>query len=325
MKRREFLATAACAGLFPLFCAPSVRAESAGATRWHERMQPMMGTFVSVAVLSADREAALAAAGGAFDAMRRAAFELSHWDVSSPVSLLSRNRNIKAAELPSAVARLFDAAAAVERFAGGRFKLLSNALTGAWRAAKDAGAILDANDIRRLRRSIESSAFVRREGGIVLGGDSGIDSGGIGKGLVADIGAEYLARQGVSYARVACSGDIRFVGSRPWDVSLEDPRGEFPLRTVRLPGNAAIATSGDYRACWFVNGRRYHHLIDPRTGLPGTVNQQATAMASSGVLADALASALFFMHADEARAFLRNFPGASGVLVDSRHRVTLIG
>jgi thiamine biosynthesis lipoprotein len=140
----------------------------------------------------------------------------------------------------------------------------------------------------------------------------GIDSGGIAKGLLADIVAAAL-RQHPTYA-VDCCGDIRIggVSGRPRAVLVEDPAGGHPLHSLSI-GEGAVATSGIARRTWTgTDGGPAHHLLDPSTGEPAfTGVVQATALAPSAFLAEVYAKQALLSGPDRGPQCLR----FGGVLV----------
>ena len=100
-----------------------------------------------------------------------------------------------------------------------------------------------------------------------------IGLGGIAKGYIAEAAANFLVARGIHDVLVAASGDMTARGrngDRPWTIAIRDPRDPSGARaTVRLE-DESISTSGDYERFFVVDGRRYHHIIDPSTGYPAT-------------------------------------------------------
>ena len=135
-----------------------------------------------------------------------------------------------------------------------------------------------------------------------------IDLGGIGKGLAADLVAEGLVDRGARSVLVALGGDIRLCGDRPdggWRIPIEDPRDPSVLWEEVLDGGS-IVTSTTLIRRWCRGGRRFHHLIDPRTGLPADRGVAAVvAAAPSGWLAEGLAKAVVVAGVEEGRRILR--------------------
>ena len=104
-----------------------------------------------------------------------------------------------------------------------------------------------------------------------------IDLGGIAKGYSVDRGIEILQKQGITRAMVNAGGDTRIIGDRfgkPWVVGVRDPDHEGKV-FLRLPlTDTAFSTSGDYERYFDEDGKRFHHIIDPKTGRLGAQGAQ---------------------------------------------------
>ncbi len=124
-----------------------------------------------------------------------------------------------------------------------------------------------------------------------------IDLGGIAKGYALDEAITALKRVGIQHAMINAGGDIRMMGmhgERPWLVGIRDPRNHNKIVGVlALSGDKSVVTSGDYERFFTVNGRRYHHILDPQTGYPAMQAQSTTIVASTATMADAWSTALF--------------------------------
>jgi thiamine biosynthesis lipoprotein len=142
-----------------------------------------------------------------------------------------------------------------------------------------------------------------------------IDSGGIAKGLLADLAA--VALKGQRAYAVDCCGDIRIGGAAGQErrVPVGDPSGGEPVHELRL-SEGAVATSGIGRRCWVgPDGEAAHHLLDPRNGKPAfTGVVQATAIAPTGLYAEVYAKAALLSGPDEAAEWL---PHGGVIVTDS--------
>jgi thiamine biosynthesis lipoprotein len=149
-----------------------------------------------------------------------------------------------------------------------------------------------------------------------------IDSGGIAKGLLADLIAEELGEQR-TYA-IDCCGDIRIGGGSGQEraVLVDDPFGGPPIHELRLR-DGAVATSGISRRCWVgVDGKTAHHILDPSTGEPAfTGVLQVTAIAPSALLAEVYAKAALLAGPERAADWLPN----GGVVVREDREVDFVG
>lgn len=126
-----------------------------------------------------------------------------------------------------------------------------------------------------------------------------LDLGGYAKGRALDDAAALLKAHGIDNALVNIGGNVIALGShgdRPWRVGIQHPRQPGTLATLDLHGGEAIGTSGDYQRFFEVSGRRYCHLIDPRSGRPASGMQSVTVLvrgAHAGTRSDALSKPLF--------------------------------
>jgi thiamine biosynthesis lipoprotein len=127
-----------------------------------------------------------------------------------------------------------------------------------------------------------------------------VDLGGYAKGYALDRAAQILKTRGVKNALVNIGGNIIALGehgNRPWRVGIQDPRKPGPIATLDLYDGEAIGTSGDYQRYFELDGKRYCHVIDPRTGYPVQGVRAATVIAqrggAPGALSDAASKPLF--------------------------------
>ena len=135
--------------------------------------------------------------------------------------------------------------------------------------------------------------------------DVAIDFGGYLKGVALDRAAEILKQHGVSNALINIGGNVMALGTKNgerWRVGIQHPRQSGPLATVALDDGEAIGTSGDYQRFFMLDGQRYCHLLDPRSGQPVTHTQALTVLVSqrpaAGTLSDAASKPLFIAGAE---------------------------
>ena len=126
-----------------------------------------------------------------------------------------------------------------------------------------------------------------------------LDLGGYAKGYALDEAVRILQSHGIRHALVNIGGNVIAMGThgnRSWRVGIQHPRQSGTLATLDLKDGEAIGTSGDYQRYFETGGRRYSHLIDPRTGQPATGMQSLTVLVSgkqAGTRSDALSKPLF--------------------------------
>jgi thiamine biosynthesis lipoprotein len=148
--------------------------------------------------------------------------------------------------------------------------------------------------------------------------------GGLAKGWAVDRAVDGLRRRGFRDFTVQAGGDLYAAGTRggsPWRLGVRDPRGApgEPCAWVEV-SDAAFSTSGDSERFFVVDGKRYHHLVDPRTCRPAEASRQVTVLARSALEAEILGKAVFVL-GGEAGLELAARQGASAVIVTSANRV----
>jgi len=120
--------------------------------------------------------------------------------------------------------------------------------------------------------------------------------GGFAKGFAVDAAIKALAQQGITNAIVNIGGDLRAMGShgkRPWIIGIRHPRHQGIIASIALNGDESVFTSGDYERFFQYEGKRYSHIIDPRTAYPAEQATSVTVLHTNASIADAAATALF--------------------------------
>jgi thiamine biosynthesis lipoprotein len=108
-----------------------------------------------------------------------------------------------------------------------------------------------------------------------------LDFGGILKGVALDRAAELLRRHQINHALINMGGNVMALGSKgdkPWRVGVQSPRSAAPMATLDLRDGEAIGTSGDYQRYMDIDGHRYGHVLDPRSGWPAQATQSLTVL-----------------------------------------------
>jgi len=152
--------------------------------------------------------------------------------------------------------------------------------------------------------------------GLVEGLEKGmrLNFGGIVKGYAIDRAVALLKAQGVSRGLVSFGSTSYAFGARGWEIVLQNPRKKGALGR-HLLCEEALSTSGDYERCFFYEGKRFSHLIDPRSGRPVSGLASASVLAPTAMAADALSTAAFVLGEESGKAFLEGMPGISGLLI----------
>lgn len=154
-----------------------------------------------------------------------------------------------------------------------------------------------------------------------------IDLGGYAKGYALDRAAQHLRAAGIQHALINIGGNVMALGQRgdrPWHVAIQHPRRAGILAELDLHDGEAIGTSGDYQRFFEINGQRYCHMIDPRSGAPVTHTQAVTVLTSgadAGVRSDVLSKPLFIAAATEVAHLAQRTGVTHALRVDAQGQI----
>ncbi len=151
-----------------------------------------------------------------------------------------------------------------------------------------------------------------------------IGLGAIAPGYAGDRAMEKIKACGVTNACVNLSGDVMVIGTKdgaPWNVAITDPRSKGASVAILPVSNAAVSTSGNYERFFEKDGKRYGHIIDPRTGYPADGCLSATIVAPVLAYADALATGVFVLGPEEGMKLVESQSGVHALIVTNDGRV----
>lgn len=263
----------------------------------------VFGTLVEVSVYGAPEaqaQQATAAVLARFDALHRS---LHAWQPSALSQLNAALARGEAAPVTPELAAMLTEAQTLAAQSGELFNPAIGGLVALWgfhadtpQAQVPAAAAIQAQVAARPRMAdlvIGAESVSSRNPAVQL------DLGGYAKGRALDAAVAILQAHGIGNALVNIGGNVIALGrhgDRPWRVGIQHPRQAGTLATLDLQDGEAIGTSGDYQRFFEVGGRRYCHLIDPRSGMPASDMQSVTVLvrgAHAGTRSDALSKPLF--------------------------------
>ena len=281
------------------------------------RSQLLMGTVVEIVAGGQAIESLESAVDAAFAEIARLDKLLSRYHQTSEVTRLAESaRGSKVSvETMEVIALGLD----VAQRSGGAFDLTLGKLKALWGFDQETPTVPDhaalsvaLNGIGPRALSLQGQQVNKRAQQLQ------VDLGGIAKGYAVDRAIAVLKEHGVVSAAVNAGGDMYLLGQRPgraWRIGIQHPRQtETVLETVQVH-DQAVVTSGDYERFFEQDGVRYHHIFDPKTGLPARGCQSVTIIADSVALADALATAVFVLGPEAGLQLLTEYPQAEGLIV----------
>jgi len=268
-----------------------------------ERTKFLMGTIVQIKVPlkgEADRARAERAIEKAFEEISRVEGVFSVFKADSEISKINRLGLGRALKISDEVFDLVEKSVEYSKRTDGAFDITVKPLVDLWRAAKARNKLPEDADVRAALAKTGSRNIVLDEAGKAISfrkEGMALDFGGVAKGYATDRAAAILKENGIRNAVVAIGGDIYCLGrrsaNRMWDVGIRHPRKKGAMLFDLKLENKAIDTAGDYEQFFLLNGRRYSHIIDPRTGYSiGDNVVSATVVADDAATADILATSL---------------------------------
>ena len=293
-----------------------------------------MGTEAVFTAWTADPERADEAFTAAYAEIRRIEDLMTDWErpgqpPSDIVRINASAGKLAAVTVSTETLQVIEASLDMSRKSDGAFDITYAAMRGLWKFDEDLERrVPPAAEIERRRQLINYRDVIvdakkhtvrLKRAGMRLG------LGGIAKGYAVDRCAEVLRRYGLHDFMVQAGGDLFVAGQKGaahWMVGVRDPRGGPHAIIAKMAiQDHAFSTAGDYERAFVLDGKRYHHIIDPKTGYPATASRGVTIFAPTAFLADALDDAVFILGPERGMALVDSYPGCSAMIVDAANKV----
>jgi len=277
--------------------------------RRFEYAQIHMGMKVRIVLYAEDEASAERACVAAFKRIAELEDIFSDYRPKSELMRLCASAGGAPVRVSDELFTVLEFAQKVSELTDGAFDVTVGPLSRLWRNARRLGRLPSESDLqaalnkvgwRKMRLDASSKTVQLAEPGMLL------DLGGIAKGYMLDRAIEVLRRHGIQRALVEAGGDIVVGGPPPnedgWKVELphfhgnvESLNGTRECQRIITVANAAVATSGDTEQFVEIDGVRYSHIVDPHIGIVPIKGLVATVIASEGIIADPLATALYVL------------------------------
>jgi thiamine biosynthesis lipoprotein len=278
--------------------------------------RPLMGTAVELIAEGPDANALRAASEAAFREMQRLSQMMNHYDPASVVSTINAAAGERAVPVPPELAEVLAQARRVSERTAGAFDVTIGALRG-WRfrpgearvpEPAEIAAQLPKVDYRKLQ-SDRASAFLTEKG-------MKMDLGGIAKLYILEAGRRVLEARGLPRALINGGGDVvAHSDGAPWRVGVRDPRAPERLLGALSLVRGCVAASGDYERFFVRDGKRYHHILDPRTGHPAEGARGVTLVGPSAEALNGLGPAIMVLGSAAGQKLIAATPGVEGLIV----------
>jgi thiamine biosynthesis lipoprotein len=282
-----------------------------------------MGTRFEITAVHADAKRAQEAIDAAYAEIERIEADISEWRETSTVSEVNRKAGVEPVAVSQELFNLTRRSIRVSKLTDGAFDISFHTVGRFWDFKKHSSPIPDPEAIRRAMADIGYQHIILDEEKRTVYLDRAgtrIGFGGIGQGYGANRAVFVLKEHGVAAGVVNASGDIIAFGKqedgRPWRIGIANPLDRDKVFAYLDVAEQAVVTSGDYENYVEFKGRRYSHIIDPRTGYPVTETRSVTIVCPDAEIADALATGVSVLGVDAGLKLVNGLKGVEAMIVD---------
>ncbi|WP_291871621.1 FAD:protein FMN transferase [Maribacter sp.] len=283
----------------------------------------LMGSSFDITVIAEDSVKANEYIQLAINEIERIEKLISSWDKNSQTSLINKNAGVVPVRVDKELFQFIERALKISKLTDGAFDISYASMDKIW---KFDGSMSQMPSEKEIKASVSKVGYKN----IILNKDKTtvflkvkgmkIGFGAIGKGYAADMAKALLAKEGVTAGIINASGDMNTWGKQPngkeWMIAITNPLNKNKAFGLLPITNGAVVTSGNYEKHVTFNGKRYSHIIDPRTGYPSSGILSVTVFAPKAELADALATSVFVMGKEVGLNRINQLPNVECVIVD---------
>lgn len=233
---------------------------------------------------------------------------LSRYDDGSDVSRINKAGQ-KAVAVSPEVFEIINTSAEISEKCGGVFDITVGKITELWGFGTENPQVPSKDKISALLPYVDSGKLKIAGSEITLGDNQAIDLGAVGKGAACDIVRTQLNSMSTDSAVISVGGSLLLYGKRDFSIGIVNPEDDKKsMGTLKL-SDTCISTSGDYEQFFEIDGRKYHHILNARTGYPADSHlKSVTVVCKSGVISDALSTACYIMgYGDKALSLLKEY------------------
>lgn len=290
-----------------------------------KKQTTLMGSIFNFTVVDKDSTLAKSHIAEVITEIDRIENLISEWRPETQISKVNQNAGIKAVKVDREVFELTKRAIDYSKITDGAFDISIAALDKIWKFDGSMDVLPSEEAIKKsiehvgyqyiILDSINCTIFLAKKG-------MKIGFGSIGKGYAADKGKELLMAKGVMGGIVNASGDLASWGKqtngKPLIVGITNPfKRNLIYKKILLKDNAVV-TSGSYEKFAEINGIRYSHIINPKTGYPATGLVSVTVIGPSAEFANALSTSIMVMGKKEGLKLLKKYPNYKGILIEDK-------
>jgi thiamine biosynthesis lipoprotein len=294
-----------------------------------KKVLKLMGNRFEITVVGDDRLWADKRIDDAVEEIKRIEKLFTTFDESSQTNLINRNAGIAPVKVDREVYDLIERSKKISTLTQGAFDITYGSIDKRlWNFDKTMTSLPDAQTAKKLVRLInyrnvildeKNCSVFLKEKGIRIG------FGGIGKGYAAEKAKSLLQQKGVKSGIINAAGDLTAWGhqpnGKPWTIGIADPDTKRQAFSFLEITNTSIATSGNYEKFVLIDGKKYSHTIDPKTGLPVRGIKSVTIICPNAEIADAMATPVMIMGIKTGLDMLNQIKGIAGIVIDDNDKI----
>jgi thiamine biosynthesis lipoprotein len=294
----------------------------------HKRKLSLLGSPFEITVVAKDTVEGNAYIEAGLAEVHRIENLISDWIPTTPISIINQNAGIQPVKVDDELIALVERAIKISKVTDGAFDISYASMDKIW---KFDGSMKEMPTPEAIKKSVEKIGYTKiiidKENKTIMLRDKGmkLGLGGIGQGYIADKVHVLLAGIGCTSGIVNVSGDINAWGrqpdGKPWTVGIVNPMNKNKVFATFPLEDSAVETSGSYEKYVVFNGKRYTHIIDPRTGYPASGVVSVSVFAKTTEVADALATGIFVLGVDVGLDLVNQMKGIGCIIVDEKGNI----
>lgn len=288
----------------------------------------LMGSRFELTAVAENQTIAKMAVNAAIEEIKRIETLISEYIPESVVSEINNKAGISKVKVDIELYNLIERCIKVSNLTEGAFDITWATLSGLWNFDTNLTQIPDEQEIRKMvaiagysniiLNDEDTSVFLKYPG-------MKIGFGAIGKGYAANQGLQVMMKLNISGGIVIAGGDLMTRGKplhgEHWTIGIADPENPDKALAWLNIDEMAVVTSGNYEKFVIIDGKRYSHIIDPRTGYPVSGLKSVTVICPDAELADALATAIFVMGKEDGHNLVNQLKGIECILIDDGNKI----
>lgn len=297
--------------------------------REFKRPQKLMGNAFEITVVEDNETSAKLHIDAAIEEIRRIERLLTTFNEESQTNLINRNAGIQPVKVDAEIFDLIERSIRISKITDGYFDISYGGIDKSfWNFDREMTELPNPELIKNHLKLVNyqniilnqaSQTVFLKEQGMRIG------FGGIGKGYAAEMAKRILQQRGVVSGIVNASGDLTTWGNqangKPWTVGIADPdNSKQPFSYMNIT-DMAVATSGNYEKFVVINGKKYSHTINPKTGMPVSGVKSVTVFCPNAEIADAMATPVSIMGIDVALNMVNQINHLECVIIDDNNKI----